>query len=42
MDRFTEVLRIQRDKTNKAAERTIGDLVASFANEVQARRSVSG
>lgn len=41
--RFTEVLRIQREETNRAAERIIGDLVASFANEVGVRcRSVSG
>ena len=40
--RFAEVLRIQREQTKKAAERTIGDLVASFSNEVKARRSASG
>ena len=41
--RFVEVLRIQREETNEVAKRTIGDLVASFANEVDARcRSASG
>ena len=43
VDRFAEVLRIQREHTYRVAERTIEDLVASFANEVGGRcRSVSG
>ena len=43
VDRFTEILRIQREETDAAARRTIRDLVAGFANEVAAhRRSASG
>ena len=43
VDRFTEVLRFQREETEEAAKRNIRALVASFANEVAAqRRSASG
>ena len=43
VDRFTEVLRIQREETNEAAKRSISTLIAGFASEVAAhRRSASG
>ena len=38
IDRFTEILRIQRDEANEVATRSIGILIASFANEVAAQR----
>ena len=34
VDRFTEVLRIQREETNEAAKRSIRTLVAGLAKEV--------
>lgn len=40
--RFTEVLRIQREETNRAAIGSIKTLIAGFANEVAAhQRSAS-
>ena len=42
VDRFTEVLRIQREQTNVVAKKSIRTLIAGFANEVAAhRRSTS-
>ena len=43
VERFAEVLRLQREEANEAARRSIRTLIVGFANEVAARsRSSSG